>query len=97
MNLNDYNWHDQIIKNIIINRESPGKSDIIEFEIEWESGNISTITFLNVYWANLSLNFGIVSPESIYKAFIAKDCDIDLCKFKDTWKNVLNKDIEDFK
>lgn len=97
MKFEDCNWHDLVIKDIRIDRCNPGKKDVIEFAIELENGNILKLLFGDVYWANLSLNFGIVALESISKAYIANERDFDLCNFRDKWKSILKNDIDTFK
>jgi hypothetical protein len=68
MNFNNLNWHDSIIKKIIIDRKSPGINDDIRIEITWPNGIEGTIIFKNVYWADLDMNFGVVSSESVLNA-----------------------------
>ncbi len=69
MNFNNYYWHDAIIKNLIIDRRSPGINDSILIEIIWPNGKENILSFTKVYWANLDLNFGIASEENILNAY----------------------------
>jgi len=91
MNFNDFNWHDAIIKNILIDRRSPGILDEIVFDIEWteEKGKVKFI-FKDIYWANMNLNFGIVADETILNAFSMNDNDEDLIAFYSKWKGMMN-------
>ncbi|WP_304964159.1 hypothetical protein, partial [Bacteroides congonensis] len=97
MKFEDYNWHDLEIKGITIDRNNPGKNDVIEFTIKLRNGSISKLLFQDVYWANLSLNFGIVASETINRVYIASEDDLDLLNFKNQWKSILKNNIEDYK
>jgi hypothetical protein len=66
---NELQWHDAVIKNIRIDRSRPGINDIIEFLITWFDGTQSRLCFKDIYWVDLNMNFGIVAPESILRAF----------------------------
>jgi hypothetical protein len=69
MDFNKLKWHDSIIKNIIIDRNNPGKNDSIEIDIIWPNSQKNRIIFKDVYWAIFNMNFGIVSEESVLSAF----------------------------
>ena len=69
MIFNNLDWHDSLIEEIIISRLNPGINDLIQVKVIWPNGVSNTICFMDVYWVNLDLNFGIVSPESIYRAY----------------------------
>ncbi len=97
MKFEDYNWHDLEIKGIAIDRNNPGKNDVIEFAIKLRNGSISKLLFQDVYWANLSLNFGIVASETINRVYIASEDDLDLLNFKNQWTPILKNNIEDYK
>lgn len=91
MNFNDFYWHDAVIKNIQIDRKSPGVNDAIIFDIEWpeEKGKANFI-FEEVYWASMNLNFGIVANETILSAYELEENDQDLRSLYSKWKGVLN-------
>lgn len=78
MNFNDYQWHDAIIKHINIDRTNPGNKDVIEMKILWPDDTSSLVTFTDVWWCNLSLNFGVVASESILIAQTVENNDTDL-------------------
>lgn len=88
---NDFYWHDAIITEVTIDRNNPGKNDIILFEIEFPDIGKCRLVFIDVYWAKLDLNFGIVAPESISKAFIANETDGDLTRVSSLWKQLIPK------
>jgi hypothetical protein len=90
MIFNDFNWHDSIIKNITIDRNKPGIIDIINFEIEWADGGKAELVFEDTYWANLTLNFGIVADETILSACMGDDKDPDLIDFYSRWKGLMD-------
>lgn len=51
MNFENFYWHDAIIKNIVINRNSPGIKDEIEIEIIFPNNNERVnFIFEGVYW-----------------------------------------------
>jgi hypothetical protein len=89
MNFNEFNWHDAIIRNIQIDRSSPGIKDTIVLEMEWpeEKGKTNFI-FEEVYWASLHMNFGIVASETLLNAFELEECDSDLKSLYSKWKGL---------
>lgn len=93
MKFDEVNWHDSIIKNISIDRNDPGNNDLIKLEIEWPDHKNGELVFKDVYWANLSLNFGVVADESILDAFLLERTDEDLINLYSKWKGAID-DIE---
>lgn len=90
MEFNNLEWHDSVIERIDINRKDPGKNDIIKIEISWPNDESNIVSFKDVYWANLNMNFGIVSTESILKAH-AEGRENEMVKhFYEKWKGMLN-------
>jgi len=90
MNFNNYDWHDSIIKSIVIDRNNPGTNDSILFEIIWPNDKESTICFNGVYWANFNMNFGIVSPENILNAYLENNDDKTMVDFYLRWKGLID-------
>lgn len=45
MEFNNQEWHDSVIKNIIIDRNDSGKNDIIQIEIVWPNNVKNIISF----------------------------------------------------
>lgn len=90
MDFNDYNWHDSIIKNIVIDRNNPGTNDSILIEIIWPDNKENTICFNGVYRANFDMNFGIVCPENILNAYITSKDDRTMVDFFLRWKGLIN-------
>lgn len=82
---NAFEWHDAIIKSIIIDRSNAGNNDIIEMFITWPSEIESKIVFKDVYHANLSLNFGVIAEDTIMDASIIDSSDIDILNIKNKW------------
>lgn len=78
-------WHDAIIKSIVIDRNEAGIKDTIELNIFWPSETESKIIFKDVYFANLALNFGVIAEETIMDASIINSSDIDIIKIKNKW------------
>lgn len=76
LKFNDLYWHDSVIENIFIDRSNPGNRDEVRIEVDWYDQPKSYLIFEDVYFANLNLNFGVVAPESIRKAFIITDDNI---------------------
>jgi len=91
MNFEDFDWHDAIIKEVLIDRSNPGILDEIVFTIEWteKKGKVKFI-FKDIYWANMNLNFGIVADETILNAFSMNDDDEDLAFLYSKWKGMIN-------
>lgn len=93
MKFDELYWHDSIIKKIEVDRSNPGVCDIISFEIDWYDKGLGKLVFENVYWARLSMNFGIVADESIDDGFTSSEDDIDLIKLNDMWGGLINEDL----
>ncbi|TYR30798.1 hypothetical protein FXV77_21780 [Sphingobacterium phlebotomi] len=89
MGFDELYWHDSVIKKIEIDRNNPGKTDTILFEIDWYDIGIKKILFEDVYWLRMDMNFGVVAEESIYEAYIAPNDDIDIMRFNEKWHGIL--------
>ncbi|MFZ5431620.1 MAG: hypothetical protein ACOZDD_15430 [Bacteroidota bacterium] len=90
MEFNSLNWHDSVIERIDIDRKDPGENDIIRIEMSWPNGENNIVSFKDVYWADLNMNFGIVSPESILKAHAEGRENEMVKRFYEKWKGMLN-------
>ena len=91
---NSYEWHDVIIKNIIIDRNTPGINDSISIEISWPNKNKNNILlFEEVYWANLNMNFGIICSDSILNAYESNKNEKFLNDLFKKWKGLID-DVE---
>ncbi|KAF5038487.1 hypothetical protein DSECCO2_553780 [anaerobic digester metagenome] len=90
MNFNNLEWHDSIIRNVMIDRSNPGNQDVLQIEIDWPNGTRSILFFKNVYWANLEMNFGVVCPESILKAHSEGRESVLVKNFYQKWKGMIN-------
>jgi len=89
-NFNDFYWHDAVIKDIIIDRSTPGKKDEIQFNILFpDKRKVIHFIFEEVYYASFNLNFGIIADETIRYASILSD-DIDLSSFYLKWKGLMD-------
>ena len=82
MDFNDFFCHDAIIKNIIIDRNTPGINDNISFSLELpEKEDKINFIFEDVYWSAMELNFGISADETVFSAFCSADNnDLNLVK-----------------
>lgn len=91
-------WHDATLNSINIDRSNAGLNDSIELHIVWPSGIENKLIFNDVYYANLSLNFGIIAEECISDANIIDDSNIDLVKIKEKWSKLYEgiKDLRGF-
>ena len=90
MDFNDFFCHDAIIKNIIIDRNTPGINDNISFSLELpEKEDKINFIFEDVYWSAMELNFGISADETVFSAFCSADNN-DLNKFYSKWKGLMN-------
>jgi hypothetical protein len=91
MKFDEYYWHDAVIKNIHIDRNSPGIRDYILLEIEWpENGVKSLFIFEEVYWASFNLNFGVVADETILNASLEDPQNDNLINFYSKWKGTMD-------
>lgn len=86
MKFNEYPWHDAVVKSIHIDRSNSGYKDFILLEVVWPDDSCSSVIFQEVYFARLSMNFGIVAPEAILAAFEAPADDPELVKVRRTWR-----------
>ncbi len=96
MNFDNFEWHDAVIKNIVIDRAKPGINDTIIFDILWYDNSFSKLIFTDVYFANLNLNFGIVADECIDCAYVINDIDTDLERILINWKGFFPNDLNCF-
>ena len=87
---NEFNWHDSVIRNIMIDRKLPGRRDQIKIDLEWTDGKTNILIFDNVYDAKLSLNFGIECEESIYCAHVKDKESEEVKELLKKWKGTLN-------
>ena len=90
MKFEEYYWHDSEIKTIIIDRSNPGNNDVIVFEIDWVDKGLGKLIFEGVYWANINMNFGIVSTECIASAYVANEKDSSLTEVYQRWNGLIN-------
>ena len=95
MKFDELDWHDAILQNIQIDRNNPGEVDTIVLTIVWPDDTKSKIVFNDVYWANLTLNFGIVASESIDSAseLIDVEDDMDMRNLIQKWRGVVQDSL----
>lgn len=86
-NFNHIEWHDLIVKDVKIDRSNPGRKDELYFTICDNDNGVFSLSFKEVYWANLHLNFGIISEETILNACELDDTDEDLQALYKKWNN----------
>ena len=91
MNFNDFYWHDAVITSIAIDRSKPGIKDTILFNIEFPDEGKVDFIFEEVYWAKMSLNFGIVAQECILSAFTAERDDKDFVRISSKWEKFVDR------
>lgn len=90
MEFNNIDWHDSVIEQIIIDRKNPGKNDTIQISVCFNNIGRKNLVFKNVYWANIDMNFGIVSHESILKAFSEEKSNIEVKNLYLKWKGLID-------
>ncbi|MCG7282006.1 hypothetical protein MHJ94_11975 [Chryseobacterium taklimakanense] len=91
--LEDFNWHDKILHQILIDRSAPGIIDEVIIDLK-DIDSFIRIVFKEVYWLSMDMNFGIVSEDSILRLVISEnENDEDLISFYRKWGNY----IKDFK
>jgi len=90
MKFNNHQWHDSSIKSIYIDRNNPGITDTVSFDIKWTNGKMTKLTFIDVYWVSFNLNFGIIAQESILTAKALEKNDQDLINFYKKWNGERN-------
>jgi hypothetical protein len=71
---------------INIDRSDAGNKDEIEFILKKDE-NLFNLKFMDVYQANLNLNFGVVSEETIREAYILDENDL-LNEIKNKWSKI---------
>ncbi len=89
-NFNNYDWHDTIVESIVIDRNNPGINDTVKFNVIWPNSVKNIILLTNVYWASFNMNFGVVSPETLFSAHVSTD-DQSILNLKKQWKGQLDK------
>jgi hypothetical protein len=85
---NSLEWHDAVIKSILIDRSDPGIIDAIELLIHWPSGHSNKVIFKDVYMAILNLNFGVVAEESILDASLIEEQTSTIQALKNKWRKL---------
>lgn len=90
--IDDFEWHDAVISNILINRMDPGNEDVIKLEVTWPDDKNGSVIFQEVYSARMALNMGIVALETIDTLF-QDNSDPDLSAFYKVWKGLFD-DVE---
>ncbi len=87
LKFDDVTWHDTEITAIVVNRESPGKNDVVTFELGNDTDGTMVAKFLKAWQMTCSLNFGIVCKETIRTA-ICLDRHEKLDALVTKWKRV---------
>ena len=86
MKFEDIDWHDQLLTEIRIDRKRPGQRDCIEIDFEIDGKRIS-ITFNEVYQAELNMNFGIDGEETIRYGYISNK-GIEIERLQNKWNKI---------
>jgi hypothetical protein len=84
--IEDIEWHDQLLTSVKIDRYKPGHNDSIELNVLVDDSEM-VLTFTDVYFADLKLNFGIIAEETIRYAIIKED-DSEIFNIKKKWRNI---------
>ena len=93
---NNIEWHDLIINSLHIDRLKSGLKDTIDFEIKDDTDKCFLLSFSDVYWANLNLNFGIIVDETILEAVELDKEDKDLVILQQKWEGANLDDLKVF-
>lgn len=94
--IEDYNWHDAILKHIEIDRNQPGVKDEIILNIELLDKQNLILIFENVYLINLILNGGIIAKESILNIHNISEGDEDLSNLLLKWRGLLDFQLNSY-
>jgi hypothetical protein len=86
MKFENIEWHDQILIGIDINRTNPGKNDSINLRVLIDEVEME-VSFQNVYFADIKMNFGVLAQESICYAIINNE-DIEIANIQTKWRKV---------
>ena len=78
--------HDTILKKISIDRTTPGESDTILFDLVMPNGLAWSLQFYDVYFAQFNLNFGVIAEETINRAFLEKNNELN--QIIDKWQAI---------
>lgn len=78
-------WHDAVLREIIVDRRTPGKVDEVLLLVAWPGGGASTIRFSDCYAMNARMKFGVIADESIAGAS-TDDRDPELLALRARWK-----------
>ncbi|GAB3910032.1 hypothetical protein [Mucilaginibacter boryungensis] len=87
MDFNEIEWHDCVLRNIYIDRSNPGYQDIVKLSITTPDSKKLSITFEDVYHADLNLNFNVIAEETIRSAEINYSSDA-LKTIKEKWRQL---------
>jgi hypothetical protein len=86
MKFEDIEWHDQTLIGIDINRTNPGNDDSIKLNVLIDDVEME-VSFQNVYFADIKMNFGVIAQESISYAII-NNADIEITNVQTKWSKV---------
>ena len=87
MDFNEIEWHDSVLRSIHIDRSNPGYKDIVKLSITTPGLTKLSITFEDVYHADLNMNFNIIAKETIRSAAIDYSSNA-LDAIKEKWKQL---------
>jgi hypothetical protein len=76
-------WHDAIIKEIVVDRGSPGHRDRIFITVEWEN-ETTVVEFFECWLFEARMKFGVIAPERILGARLRPDYE-GLSELRTVW------------
>ncbi len=95
MKLKDFNFHDALLKTIIIERHNPGYHDEIRIKVSFSDASEVSILFEECFQANLKLNFGVIAEETIYDLYESEE-EEEMLLLKEKWSKI-GGDVEGLK
>lgn len=65
---NALDWHDAILLQLNVDRNTPGENDEVLLVVEWPDGTRRNVRFSDCYVLEAQMNFGVIAPETIRDA-----------------------------
>ena len=84
---NELPWHDAEILCVTVDRRNPGEEDQVVIDVRWPDGGQNRIIFADCYGLTASMNFGIMTSESILEAFFVVQSE-ELEQIREKWRRL---------
>jgi hypothetical protein len=88
MKIEDFSFHDSILKEIIVERNNPGYRDEVKIRIGFLNEDDIEVVFKDCFKANFDLNFGVIAEETIFDFYKSTENEDELKSLKEKWLKI---------